>query len=145
MFERIRPEEVNIVVPAEGITLALSAVLEPGDHVVAVDPAYQSLSEIAIAEGCDVALWRPREEGNGFRFFMDDAEALLRADTKLVVANFPHNPTGAVLSAADLQRLCSLCAARGARLFNDEIYRGLETAARISVSFNSSCRRRRSE
>lgn len=53
----------------------------------------------------------------------DGLQALITPDTKLVVVNFPHNPTGATLSAADYTSLIDHCRSVGAWLFSDEMYR----------------------
>ena len=46
------------VIPEEGIFLSMLTILQPGDHVIVIDPAYQSLSEIAISIGCDIDRWK---------------------------------------------------------------------------------------
>ncbi len=68
--------------------------------------------------GCDIALWRPKEEDT-WHFDPADLEALLRPDTKLVVCNFPHNPTGALPSHADFVGVIAATARTGAWLFSD--------------------------
>ncbi len=65
----------------------------------------------------------------GWRFDPAHLEALLRPTTKLVVWNFPHNPTGALPAAADFARMVGAVARSGAWLFSDEMYRLLEPDA----------------
>lgn len=117
--------EVLEVVPEEGILLVMLALLEPGDHVVTTWPAYQSLYQVALDIGCEVTPWRPCEEA-GWRFDVDTLERALRPTTRLVVVNFPHNPTGAMLTPQELGRVASLTEACGAFLLSDEMYRFLE-------------------
>jgi aspartate/methionine/tyrosine aminotransferase len=124
LYPGFTPEEVLETVPEEGIFLAMHALLEPGDRVVATFPAYQSLHEIARAIGCHVSYWRP-DEARGWRFDPDALEALLADGARLVVVNFPHNPTGATLDEAGWRRVLELVRAAGARLFSDEMYRFL--------------------
>jgi len=57
----ITPEHVNVVVPAEGIFLATTALLEPGDCVVCTMPGYQSLHQLAETAGCQVVPWMARK------------------------------------------------------------------------------------
>ena len=77
----------------------MNALLAPGDHVVCTFPGYQSLYELARSIGCEVsAVEAGRKARRRWRFDPADLEALLRPDTKLVVWNFPHNPTGALPS-----------------------------------------------
>ena len=103
--EDLGPAQVNVLAPQEGIYLAMRALLSPGDHVVVTSPCYQSLYEVARAIGCELSHWRPQglEDGDGATPHFDPADlaALLRPSTKLVVANWPHNPTGALPSEAD--------------------------------------------
>jgi aspartate/methionine/tyrosine aminotransferase len=135
MYERIRANQVLVAAPEEAIFLAMHALLSPGDHVVCTFPGYQSLYELARSIGCEVDLWRPEETpapggaggaASGWRFEPATLGALLRPQTKLVVWNFPHNPTGALPSAADFTHMIELVAGTGAHLFSDEMYRLLE-------------------
>jgi aspartate/methionine/tyrosine aminotransferase len=120
------PEEILVTTGAiEANFLLFNVLLEPGDHVVAVYPAYQQLYSVPRAIGCDVSLWKLRAE-RGFRYDVDDLERLVTPRTKLIVINTPHNPTGAMLSAEDLRRIDRLASAVGARVLSDEAYRWLE-------------------
>ncbi|MBN1773070.1 MAG: aminotransferase class I/II-fold pyridoxal phosphate-dependent enzyme [Deltaproteobacteria bacterium] len=127
-YAGVAPDEVQAFVPEEGIYAAMRCLLEPGDRVVCTVPAYQSLYQVAADLGCEVVPWKPREAG-GWRFDPDDLAALLRPATRLVVVNFPHNPTGALATRGELERIVELVRARGAWLFSDEMYRGLERDA----------------
>jgi aspartate/methionine/tyrosine aminotransferase len=120
------PENILVTTGAiEANFLAFNVLLEPGDHVVAVYPAYQQLYSVPRAIGCDVSLWRLRPE-NGFRYDLNELERLVTPRTKLIVVNTPHNPTGAMLSAADLAHIYDLAASLGARVLCDEAYRWLD-------------------
>ena len=121
----VAADDIQVVVPAEGIFLTMHALLAPGDHVVCVAPAYQSLSEVARSIGCEVSAWQP-DEGHGWSFDLADLEALLRPTTRLVVCNFPHNPTGFVPELEDFAALVELVDRHGAHLLSDEMYRLLE-------------------
>lgn len=124
-YDGIEAEDVLVTAPEEGIFLYMNSLLERGDHVVGVYPAYQSLYEIARAIGCDVSFWEPREE-NGWCFDVEDLERKIRPDTRLVVVNFPHNPTGCILPARTFRDLLDIVKRRGIRLLSDEMYRLLE-------------------
>ncbi|HYR45443.1 MAG TPA: aminotransferase class I/II-fold pyridoxal phosphate-dependent enzyme [Thermoanaerobaculia bacterium] len=120
------PDEVLVTTGAiEANFLLFNVLLEPGDHVVAVYPAYQQLYSVPRAIGCDVSLWKLRPE-DGFRFDLDELERLVTPRTRLIVINSPHNPTGAMLSAEDLARIDRLASSVGARVLSDEAYRWLE-------------------
>ena len=111
--------------PEEAIFHVVAAVLEPGDHMVGITPAYQSSYEIPRALGAEVTLV-PLREDRGWALDTDELAARLTSRTKLIYVNFPHNPTGAMISAADQRRLAELADSCGAWLFSDEVYRGLE-------------------
>jgi aspartate/methionine/tyrosine aminotransferase len=125
LYETVGADDVLTGAPEELIYIAMIALLSPGDHVVCTFPAYQSLYQVAETIGCEVTRWVPREK-EGWRLNPADLEACLRADTRMVVVNVPHNPTGTLPSPADWEVVTSLVAAHGARLFCDEMYRGLE-------------------
>lgn len=126
-----------VIAPQEGVYLAMRALLARGDRVVCTMPGYQSLSEVAIAIGCTVVPWwaegvaeqRTEETPSPpFGFDLDALAALLgpRGTTKLLVVNFPHNPTGSHPSHEEWAALLACCRAADCYLFSDEMYRGLE-------------------
>lgn len=127
-YNMLGAADINVLAPAEGIYLAMRALLSPGDHVVATVPNYQSLTEVARSIGCEVSDWQVEWTGPVAtpHFAPGRLKDLLRTGTKLVIANWPHNPTGALPSAADMSEIIALCDAAGAHLFVDEMYRGLE-------------------
>ena len=75
--------------------LLFNVLLDPGDHVVAVNPAYQQLNSVPRAVGAEVSLWRIGPES--YRYDLDELERLMTPRTRLIVVNTPHNPTGAML------------------------------------------------
>lgn len=129
LYTTLGPDDVLEVVPEEGILLAMRAILEPGDHVVVTWPAYQSLFELASAMGCEVTCWSAREE-EGWAFDPAGLRAALRPSTKLVVVNFPHNPTGFLPTASAFAEIVGIVSDAGARIFSDEMYRLLERDVR---------------
>ena len=104
--------------------LLFNVLLEAGDHVVAPYPAYQQLFSVPRAIGCDVALWHVGPETN-YRYDVDALERLVTPRTKVIVVNTPHNPTGAMLTPADAQRVYALAESVGATVIGDEAYRWL--------------------
>jgi aspartate/methionine/tyrosine aminotransferase len=119
------PDILVFSAPEEAIFHVAAATLEPGDHMVGITPAYQSSYEIPRTIGADLTLV-PLRESRHWALDLDELAAAVTGRTKLIYVNFPHNPTGAVMSAADQQRLIALADSRGAYLFSDEVYRGLE-------------------
>lgn len=111
---------------SEVIFLVMSALLSEGDEVVVLDPCYHALRNIADGIGCTVKEWRLRFE-DGFEPSVEDFKRLVTPKTRMVVVNFPHNPTGATLTAAQQKEFVEAVAASGAYLvwdaaFNELVY-----------------------
>lgn len=124
-YDGCGPENILVTTGAiEANFLLFNVLLNPGDHVVAPYPAYQQLYSVPRALGCDVSLWQVRRD-NGFRFDLDELEHLLRPQTRLIVINSPHNPTGAMLTASEIQRVYDLARSVEATVLSDEAYRWL--------------------
>jgi aspartate/methionine/tyrosine aminotransferase len=125
IYKGVSADDILVVTPEEGIFLAMQVLLRPGDHVICTFPGYQSLYELALSMGCNVSLWKP-DEDRGWHFSLRELENLIRDDTKMVVVNFPHNPTGYMPTHAGYESLVDIVRQSGAYLFSDEMYRFLE-------------------
>jgi aspartate/methionine/tyrosine aminotransferase len=124
-YRDCEPENILVTTGAiEANFLLFNVLLDPGDHVVAVNPAYQQLNSVPRAVGAEVALWRIGPEG--YRYDLDELERLMTPRTRLIVVNTPHNPTGAMLSEEELGRVYGLAESVGAWVLCDEAYRWLE-------------------
>ncbi len=123
LHQGVAGDDVIEVVPEEGIFLTMNALLEAGDHVVAIAPSFQSLWEIARAKGCQLSFWRQRQTECGWHFDLDELARLIRPDTKMLIVNFPHNPSGYLPERADFERIVELARQHNLILFSDEIYR----------------------
>jgi capreomycidine synthase len=106
---------------SEAIFLTMSALLRPGDEVIAVDPAYQQLYGIAESVGCHIRRWPLRFE-DGFEPDLDALRALVNPRTRMVVVNFPHNPTGTSLSPERQRELVEIVADVDAHLVWDAAF-----------------------
>ena len=125
-YERVQPQDALILAAAEeGMFIAYHALLGPGDHVVVESPCYGSAIEVARSTCAEVSAWQ-RSHEDGWAYDLDALEALLRANTRLIYINTPHNPTGTKMPRAVLDRLVALASERSIVLFSDEVYRGLE-------------------
>ena len=125
-YKESGPDNILVTTGAiEANFLLFNVLLEPGDHVVAIYPAYQQLYSVPRAIGCEVSLWKLRPE-DGFRFDLEELERLVQPNTKMIVINTPHNPTGAVLSQDEVQRVYDLAQSTGAWVLSDEAYRWLD-------------------
>jgi len=126
LYAGIEPDEVVAVAGAdEAIFLGLNAILRPGDHAVVTWPGYQSLQEVAYAAGADVTLVS-LDPSDGWALDVDVLRRAVRPTTRVVIVNFPHNPTGALPLRGTLDAVEAIAAEVGACLFSDEVYRYLE-------------------
>jgi aspartate/methionine/tyrosine aminotransferase len=116
-------EHVLVTGAQEAIFLTMITLLGPSDHVIVAWPAYQSLYEVARATGADVTLLPLARTGH---IEPEALRAALRPNTKLIVLNYPHNPSGALISAATQRALVDIARDANAYLFFDEMYRFLE-------------------
>ncbi|MCL2726973.1 MAG: aminotransferase class I/II-fold pyridoxal phosphate-dependent enzyme [Bacteroidales bacterium] len=127
LYGQVTPEEVLVTVPEEGVYIAMQNLLHKGDHVVVTGPGYQSLSEVAVSLGCTLSFWMPEwDQALGWRYLIEELYTLITKETKLIVINFPHNPTGVVLNEADLNKVVEVARERTIPIFSDEMYRYLE-------------------
>jgi aspartate/methionine/tyrosine aminotransferase len=111
--------------PVEAIFLFAHAVLQPGDHAIVVWPAYQALYDAARGAGVAVTLL-PLSPEAGWQLDLDALRAAMRPNTRAIVINSPHNPTGALIDARTFEAIVGLARDAGAWLFSDEMYRFLE-------------------
>ncbi len=126
LYETIGAEDVLVHSGAqEAIFGFMNAVLEPGDHIVVHFPAYTSLHEVARTIGCEVTPW-VADEGAGWALDLEELERSLRPNTRAIVLNCPHNPTGYLMDRVTFEAVVRLAEERGIIVFSDEVYRGLE-------------------
>ncbi|WP_231486802.1 pyridoxal phosphate-dependent aminotransferase [Candidatus Blastococcus massiliensis] len=112
----------------EALAAAMLSLLEPGDEVVLFEPIYDSYSaSIAMAGGVarPVPLHPPAAEGGRWTFDPADLRAAVTPRTRLLLVNSPHNPTGTVLSAEELDLLAELAGAHDLLVLTDEVYEHL--------------------
>lgn len=133
-YERVTAEQTIILSsPEEGIYLTMRSILEPEDEVIVLTPAYDSLINLAQHVSDNVKLWPLQQSDNGWALDLERLETLAGPQTKLIVVNFPHNPTGFLPTVAELAAVVEIAQKTGAWLFCDEMYRGLELGGRPSL------------
>lgn len=126
LYEHITADQVLVHAGAEeAIFNFMNVALSPGDHVVVHAPYYQSLGEVAHGVGADVTRWQGDPE-RGWELDLEVLKSALTDRTKVVVVNFPHNPTGFLPTSEFVQELSALSDRHGFAIFSDEVYRGLE-------------------
>ncbi|MGW6473942.1 pyridoxal phosphate-dependent aminotransferase [Streptomyces nigra] len=109
----------------EAIAAALLALVEPGDEVIALEPYYDSYAAcIAMAGGTRVPVTLRPHDG-AFRLDLDELRAAITDRTRLLLLNTPHNPTGTVLTRAELAAIAELAVERDLLVVTDEVYEHL--------------------
>ncbi|OLZ64360.1 aminotransferase [Streptomyces sp. IMTB 2501] len=109
----------------EAIAASLLALVEPGDEVVALEPYYDSYAaSIALAGGRRVPVTLRPHDGS-FRLDLDELRAAVTDRTRLLLVNTPHNPTGTVLTRAELAAIAELAVERDLLVVTDEVYEHL--------------------
>ncbi|GAA4545152.1 pyridoxal phosphate-dependent aminotransferase [Mycobacterium paraffinicum] len=118
--------EVLVTVGAtEAIASAVLGLIEPGSEVLLIEPFYDSYSPVLAMAGAHRVAVPLVPHGRGFAL---DADALRRAvtpRTRALIVNSPHNPTGTVLSAAELATIAEVAAAADLLVITDEVYEHL--------------------
>jgi N-succinyldiaminopimelate aminotransferase len=104
----------------EAIAAALLGLVDPGDEVVALEPFYDSYAAcIAMAGGRRVPVTLRAPD---FRLDVDRLRDAVTDRTRLILLNTPHNPTGAVLTRAELQAVADVAIERDVIVVTDEVY-----------------------
>ena len=105
----------------QGLTLALMAVVDPGDEVIVEDPCFVSYQPtIRFCGGIPVPV--PLRHENHFRWQRDELEAAITDRTKAILFCSPHNPTGTVHTEADLDLISEIASKHDLTVISDEIY-----------------------
>ena len=120
-------DNVMVTVGAiEALLILSNLLLEPGDEVVCLWPAYQPLHELASGAGADVR-FVALEQGDGFAIDLGAIEDAVGPRTKVVLLNVPHNPTGQAIPPEDLRELARRLAPLGVHLIVDEVFREMRS------------------
>jgi aspartate/methionine/tyrosine aminotransferase len=126
LYEKTSADNILIHSGAEeAIFNFMNIALDVGDEIIVHSPFYQSLGEVARSIGATVIEWKGNPE-QSWQLDLGFLEDSLTDRTRVVVVNFPHNPTGFLPTAEFVTELSRLSDERGFVVFSDEVYRGLE-------------------
>ena len=120
---------------SEANYLALTTLVSSGDEVVVVMPNYMQVHGIAHGLGARVREVWLREE-HGWTIDLDAVGAAVNDRTRLICVCTPNNPTGQVLSSAQIDRVVAIAARHGSWILSDEVYRGAELDGEEASSFS---------
>ncbi|MCA9065742.1 MAG: pyridoxal phosphate-dependent aminotransferase [Planctomycetaceae bacterium] len=110
---------------SEAIYTFMRTNLKSGDEVVVQSPIFNSLRGIAEGIGCRIVDWETQCDSS-FVYDVSHLSSLCNDGTKLIVFNFPHNPSGQMISSDELQRIVDIAGRHDAMIFSDEQFRLLE-------------------
>jgi len=126
LYSSISSEQVITHAGAqEALFCAFYALLEKGDKVLAVTPIFEPLVKIPMNMGCELA-YVNLDEKNNWTLNLADIEKHFKTGCRLFIINFPHNPTGAMITHDELTKIVQLCEKYNVWLLSDEVFRGLE-------------------
>ena len=120
------PKE-NILITPGAIAanfLVFYSLISQGDHVICHYPTYEQLYRVPESLGAEIALWKAKPE-NKWQLDMEDLQALIKPNTKMIVLNTPNNPTGAIISKQILAEIVVLAKEKNIVILCDEVYRPL--------------------
>lgn len=130
-------ESVQVVTGAsEALLVLMWLAAEPGANVILPRPGYPPFSALPESLRLEIRYYDIRKE-NGFQIDPDEIKWLVDRNTKLIIVNSPHNPTGATITDEELEDLHELTSSRGIQLVSDEVYhpvyhgRATKSAARL--------------
>jgi len=117
--------DVDCVQVVTGASEALNVLMwlaaEPGANVIIPRPGFTTFSALPESLGLETRFYRVRRE-NHFRIDVDEIQRLADANTKLILVNSPHNPTGTTISDPEMEALHDFSSQRGIQLVSDEVY-----------------------
>jgi len=118
----VDPGDVQVVTgAAEALLILFFLAAEPGINVVLPQPGFPTNAALAESFNLEIRYYTLRRE-DGFRIDPDEIRKLVDGNTRMVLVNSPHNPTGAVLSDREMESLHDFCAERGIQFVSDEVY-----------------------
>ena len=137
-MQQVDIDNVQVVTGAsEALLILMWLAAEPGANVVLPQPGFTTFSALPESLRLETRYYAVRKD-NGFAIDVEEIKKLTDRNTKLVLINSPHNPTGATMSDADLDALHEHTSSRGIQLVSDEVYHPIyhgqptKSAARLS-------------
>ena len=98
-------------------------ILDKDSHAIVVTPNYQSHESLPLSICSTSGV--PLDPADNWSLDIDRVASAIKSNTRLITINFPHNPTGAILSPDRYEALISLCRKHGIYILHDEIFNGL--------------------
>ena len=120
LYQTITPNNIVVSSPGEANFILMNILLKPTDHVICISPSYQSLYQVSKSIGCELSFWEPNKEN--WHYDPLHLKNLIKENTRLIIINFPHNPTGAFPTREELLKIVEIAQNNDIYLFSDEMY-----------------------
>src|SRR5690348_474046 len=121
-MQHVSVESVQVVTGAsEALLVLMWLAAEPGANVILPKPGFTTFSALPESLRIETRYYGVRKE-NDFRIEVEEIKKLADENTKLILVNSPHNPTGATVLDADMESLHEFTSSRGIQLVCDEVY-----------------------
>ena len=122
-YPGLKSKNIVVASPGELNFILMNVLLEKTDHVISIAPSYQSLHEVVQSIGCALSFWEPNPAN--WKFEIETLKDLIKDNTKLIIVNFPHNPTGSYWTSEEQAALIEIARQKGIYIFSDEMYHKL--------------------
>src|SRR5215472_12961012 len=121
-WQQVDPESVQVVTGAsEALLVLMWLAARPGANVILPQPGFTTFSALPESLRLEMRFYHVSRE-SGFRIDIDEIKKLADTNTKLILVNNPHNPTGTTVSDTEWDQLHDFTAERGIQLICDEVY-----------------------
>lgn len=133
LYSEVNEDQVLVFSGAEdAIFCIMNTLVKKGDHIIVQFPSYQSLSSVAESRGIEVAKWK-LDERFEWQLDLEFLKKNIKSNTRLVVVNFPHNPTGTIMRGSEYEELIEICEKSQLLLLQDEVYRFSEFTSNVAL------------
>ena len=120
---QISKENVAVLPGAQAALFSsFLCIAEIGDEVIALEPTYATYPAVIRGSGAKLITVELNRNEKGYYLDLNDIEKAITSKTKAILINSPSNPSGAVFTQEDLNKLADLCEERGIWLISDEVY-----------------------
>ena len=102
--------------------IVLASLIGPEDHVISMYPTYEQLYQVPKSLGAEVSLWKT-DPSRKWQLDIDELKGMINDNTKMIIVNNPHNPSGAIVSKSKLESIVEIASEKGIILFSDEAFR----------------------
>ncbi|MFI7191594.1 pyridoxal phosphate-dependent aminotransferase [Nocardia nova] len=133
----VESQVVVTVGATEAIAAAVLGLVEADEEVVLIEPYYDSYAAVVALAGATRRTARLVPDGNGFVLDLDSLRAAITPKTRMLLLNSPHNPTGAILSRADLEAIAELAREHDLIVVSDEVYEHLVYDGNTHISIST--------